>query len=224
MKMITQFIDNEIYFDEANINVIEIENKNYFYRFIKNLIDISNDEIVEEISFYHDLSEINMNGKIEVIIDYFNINFNNKKNIVNLNKYITNSVPEEDILKLNNNYHKLITNFKKIVNNIDANITVEETYDFSNVLKLMGLKIVESDILLDNLFLLLDIFKILYNNKIIVFVNLKQYLSDIELVELYKYAIFNNLHIMLIDSQSYGTKLQYERKLIIDAELNEFMI
>ena len=47
MKMITQFIDNEIYFDEANINAVEIENKNYFYRLIKNLIDISNDEIVE---------------------------------------------------------------------------------------------------------------------------------------------------------------------------------
>lgn len=225
MKMVVQFIDNEIFFDDESVNAIEIENKNYFYRLIKNLICISNDEVIEEVNFYNEnFSETNMNGKIEIIIDYFNINFNNKKNIVNLNKYITNSVTEEDILKLNNNYRKIITCFKKIANDIGINISVEETYDFSNVIKLMGLKIIENDTLLDNLFLLLDVFKLLYDNKLIVFVNLKQYLASIELVELYKYAIFNNIHIMLIDSQSYGVKLQYEKKLIIDTELNEFML
>lgn len=40
----------------------------------------------------------------------------------------------------------------------------------------------------------------------------------------YKYAIYNNIKIVLIDSQSYGIKLEYENKLIIDENLDEFVL
>ena len=45
-----------------------------------------------------------------------------------------------------------------------------------------------------------------------------------ELIELYKYAIYNNVNIFLVDSQSYGVTLKYEKKLIIDDNLDEFVL
>ena len=44
------------------------------------------------------------------------------------------------------------------------------------------------------------------------------------LIELYKYAIYNKIKILLIDSQSYGTTTSYENKLIVDSNLDEFML
>ena len=78
--------------------------------------------------------------------------------------------------------------------------------------------------MLDNLLLLIDLENTLKFNNILVFVNLKQYLSKNELIEFYKYAIYNKIQILLIDSQAYGVTLEYEKKLIIDENLDEFVI
>ena len=62
------------------------------------------------------------------------------------------------------------------------------------------------------------------SSKFIVFVNLKQYLDDNELKELYKYSIYNNVNIILIDSQCYGCSHDFEKKLIVDNNLVEFVV
>lgn len=88
----------------------------------------------------------------------------------------------------------------------------------------MKISINKTDDLLDNLLLLIDLEKVLKINEILFFINLKQYLSQEELIEFYKYAIYNEIKIVLVDSQSYGVKLDYEKKLIIDANLDEFVL
>ena len=71
---------------------------------------------------------------------------------------------------------------------------------------------------------MIDIENILGTKDILIFVNLKQYLTKNELEELYKYTIYNEVSILLIDSQCYGGTLNNEKKLIIDENLDEFMI
>ena len=88
----------------------------------------------------------------------------------------------------------------------------------------MKISINKTDDLLNNLLLLIDLEKVLKINEILFFINLKQYLSQEELIEFYKYAIYNEIKIVLVDSQSYGVKLDYEKKLIIDANLDEFVL
>lgn len=78
--------------------------------------------------------------------------------------------------------------------------------------------------LLEDLLTFLDIEKELFHHTIIFFVNLKTYLTKEELIEIYKYAIYNKIKIILIDSKSYGVTIEYERKLIIDENLDEFML
>jgi len=102
--------------------------------------------------------------------------------------------------------------------------SIDGEVDIDNLLKVLKLGINEKDELLDNLFLLIDIEKIFNGENILIFVNLKQYLSKKELIELYKYAIYNQIQIILIDSQCYGGTLDYENKLIIDENLDEFVI
>ena len=139
-------------------------------------------------------------------------------------KYLSASIEDADIILLQKEYLKIINKFKKVINTVDLPIILEEEINLESISKTLHLSIEEKDELLDNLFLLIDLENTLKFNNILVFVNLKQYLSKNELIEFYKYAIYNKIQILLIDSQAYGVTLEYEKKLIIDENLDEFVI
>ncbi len=72
--------------------------------------------------------------------------------------------------------------------------------------------------------MIIDLERELRVNKLLVFVNLKDYLQKEEIEELYKYALYNEVGIMLIDSDSYGCTLNNEKKLIIDGNFDEIVV
>lgn len=224
MKMKINFLDNEIKFIDGYINNIEVENKKYFFRIINNLLLI-NDEYNDEILFFDDnYKEINLTNKLNIIIDYFNIDFNNKKYLTEVNKLFIEQLTEDNRKKINNEYKKIISLLKTNLNKIDIPITINDEIDIISLLKIFKLSINSKDEIIEKLLLLIDIEKIFHINKLLIFVNLKQYLSKEELKELYKYSIYNNIKILLIDSQCYGTCNEFEKKLIIDENLEEYML
>ncbi len=221
MRMKIDYFDNLIEFDYEYINVIEIENKNYFYRFVQD-VNLLLNNLCDEIHFFENINELNMSDKISVYVDYFNFNFDNKKNLIS--KYIVDNISDLEKSNLLKYYNKFYNYYLKVLNNIEIPLNIDEDINIDNIIKNMKSIIKIKQTLLDNLLLLIDVEKILKNNKIIFFINLKQYLSNNELIELYKYSIYNQIHICLIDSQSYKRKLKYEKKLNIDEDLEEFMI
>lgn len=225
MKLIIKYIDNNIDFDNSYINCLEIENKNYFYKIVNDINSISNGNILEDVIFSDDeYKELNLSNKINMVFDYFNFDFNSKKIISIINKKINDNISVEDKENLSKLYNKIRKIYLPILNDMDLNIDINNDFDLDSVIKLLNVSIKPKDNLLDNLFLLVDIEKELSFNKIIVFVNLKQYLNNNELIELYKYLLYNNVVVLLIDSQSYGVCNEYEKKLIIDDELEEYKI
>ena len=225
MKIKINYFDNEINFNNEFINVIEIESKNYFYRFIRDLNRIVNEGYSDDVIFINDdNSEKNMNGKLKVVVDYFGFNFDSKKYTNDILKYVNGSMNEDDKKDLYNLYNKIVKMYDKILNEVELPLSVESDISIENITKFMKVSINKNNGLLDNLLLLIDLERVLKLNNILFFVNLKQYLTKVELIELYKYAIYNQVSILLVDSQSYGTTLYYEKKLIIDNNLDEFMI
>ena len=131
---------------------------------------------------------------------------------------------ENDKINLLKSYNKLIETFIKILNKSDLPLQILEDITVDNIIKNLKLTINSKNSLLDNLMLLIELEKTLKTNNLLIFVNLKQYLTNQELIELYKYSIYNKIKILIIDSQSYGGTLDYENKLIIDSNLDEFML
>lgn len=225
MKIKIDYFENVITLKEDKVTCIEIENKNYFYRLISNLYSIINSEIVEDITFYDsENKELNISNKIKIFLNFFNFDFDSKKYTNDINKYIINEMDENDKINLLKSYNKLIETFIKILNKSDLPLQILEDITVENIIKNLKLTINPKNNLLDNLMLLIELEKTLKTNNLLVFVNLKQYLTNQELIELYKYAIYNKIHIIMIDSQSYGGTLDYENKLIIDSNLDEFML
>lgn len=225
MKINFDYIDNEVAVSNEYILSLEIENRNYFYRIINDLNLISKNELVDSISFYNnDLKEINIINKINIVIDYFNLDFNTKKILNMVYKSVKDNIDEEMQIKISNYYNKIKNIISKSLIEYNLSLSINEEYDIDNIFKLLKISIDNKDNILDNLLLLIDLENTFKIDELLVLVNLKQYLSKDELEELYKYSLYNNVKILLIDSQSYGTTLDNEKKLIIDSNLEEILL
>lgn len=225
MKINCSYLDNSIEINDDKINCIELENKKYFYRLVNDLNKIANGDFIENITCFDiNLKEINLNNKLRVFIDFFNIDFNSKKYQNDINKYLLSLIDDSEKDIIIKNYNKLNSIVKKIISKSELPLDFSNDISIDTIIKNCKVLIVSEDELFNNLLLLIDLEKILKTNKYLIFINLKQYLKKEELVEFYKYAIYNEVNLILIDSQSYGCSLEYEKKLIIDESLDEFVI
>ena len=218
MKFKISFIENIIEVNTEYIRCIEIENKNYFYRVVSLLNNFDNgEELQDEIDFVDKID-------FKLIIDYFNINLNDKKMLNAVIKYVKENIDETNYDKLLKNYQRLCNLFSSSLDYIDLPIYIEEDINIDNIIKLMNIKIKKEENILKNLFIFVVIIKELQNYNLLVLVNLKQYLTKEELNEFYKYAIYNKVALLLIDNLSYGIAQKYEKKLIIDDNLEEYIV
>lgn len=225
MNLKISYFENNISFNSENIQVIEIENKKMFFKIVNDFISIKNGERLNELYFYNDKNEeLNLGSKIEVYVDFFQIDLNSKKNILSLNKKISSELSEAKSNELLNIYRKLYKKFNSLLSEIDLPITINDSLNIEDIFKFFKISFQMHNDLLNNLLLLIDVEKTLKINEILFFINLKQYLNKNELIEFYKYCIYNNIKLVLIDSQSYGVTIEYEKKLIIDNDLEEFVI
>ena len=225
MNLIYTFLDNKIDLYNDYVNSIEVLNNNYFYRLTNLIYKYSNDQEVEELYFTENNEELKLNKKIRIITNYYDFDFNNKKYINELIKNISNNTDDNILLKLNNNYNKLYKVLSSLINSVDLNFKVDiyDEFSINEILNNFNLSIPSKDNLLDNLILLIDIEKQFNINKVLVFINLKDYLSREEIIEFEKYCIYNNVYVILFDNSKYKNN-SYEKKFLIDNDLSEVIL
>lgn len=225
MKIKIDYIDSIIDFNVSNIYSFEIANKKYLYRISKLFYSTYNGNISDELEcFSNENSEINLNNKIRFFSEYFNFSFDSKKYSNDITKYVLSNIEQYNSEKILKEYSKLALLVKKELSRLDLPITLSIEEGIDNIIKLLKLKITQKDDLLENLLLIIDLEVILNSNKILCFLNLKQYLTKEELTEFYKYAIYNSVKIIIIESQKYDYITKYEKIIIIDENLEEYMI
>lgn len=225
MKLIIKYLDNDIEINENEICTLEIENKNYFYRLVKDLYNICEGNVVDDIYLFDDKNnEIGYFNMFKIFVNFFDFNLDSKKMSTDVAKYINKSVSIEGKDSILKQYHKIIKLYRNELNNIDLPLIIEPEIEFENITKFLKINIDVKQSLIDNLLLLIDIENIFKTKNILIFINLKQYLNKNELEELYKYSKYNEVQLLLIDSQCYGVTLPTEKKYIIDENLDEFVL
>ena len=176
MKLKIDFIDNLIDFSISNIYSFEIYNKKYLYRISSLFYSLSNgDNIDEVICFDENDNEVSINSKIRTFTEYFDFSFNSKKYSNDITKYILSNIEQYNSDNILKTYGKLSNLFNKELQKLDLSISVSVEEGLENVIKMFKFKINDSDELLDNLLLIIDLEVALNYNKIICFINLKQY-------------------------------------------------
>lgn len=186
---------------------------------------LSNDTNIDDLKAYDkNNEEILITNKIRFFTNYFDFNFHSKKYNNDITKYIISNLEQYESEKILKSYRKLCELLNKELLKLDLPISINVEEGITNVIKLLKYSINNKEELLDNLLLLIDLETILNSNKVLCFINLKQYLSKEELKELYKYATYNSVNFILIDSIKYNCIKEYEKLIIIDENLEDYMI
>ena len=225
MKININFIDSIIDFNVSNIYCFEIHNKKYLYRISSLFYSLSNGELMEEVEcFDKDNNEVKLSNKIRMFTEYFNFDFDSKKYSADITKYVLSNIEQydsENILKV---YSKLCKLINKELSKLELSISISSDEGIENIVKMLKLRINQKEDLLDNLLLIIDLEVVLNSNKLLCFMNLKQYLTKEELLEFYKYAVYNLVKIIMIESTKYDYLKDYENIIVIDQSLDEIMI
>lgn len=222
MKLVHPLLDKQIIFVENNINVFVIENRKFMAEFIQ--------EINNQINGFEGRFVLSDSGKelkidknIELIIDYFNIDFNNKKIITKLYKIMQEiAMDEEFYLETIEIKNRILKYLYDIEGKIEFDIFNEEEFDIISIFKATNVKFEIAELGFTEKFV--EYIKMLSNLgeiKIFVLVNLKSFVSDEDLKEIYKYINYNKLNVLLIESIEANKFFDVERIHVIDNDLCE---
>ena len=222
-------LENDIIFKEEYINVLQIQDKKLFTNVINSLNDNINniDDTKERIIILDNDTEIKIEKEVLMIIDVFNIDFNQKK----IQSALYNKIEKiykqefERMSEFQTIFQKLQLNVLDVFNEFPFEFNYKESIGIQECLKLLGLKISNNKgKIIDTVFSLIDVVEYLSVAKLLVFVNLKLYLSDDELKEIYKYAMYKKVNILLIETGEEKEPLENEKILYIDSDYDEIVL
>lgn len=155
MKITISYLENNVEITNDFINVLEIENKKMFFRLINDLNQICNGNVIEEIKAFSDDKEINITNKVNVISDFFNIDFS--RYMLSINKLINENLKDNSDKSLLLLYKKLIQKYNNIISTVDLPIAVNNDATIESLTKLFKLKVNYKSSLLKIYFLLLNL-------------------------------------------------------------------
>lgn len=85
------------------------------------------------------------------------------------------------------------------------------------------IQINEGEGIVEKLFRLVELIQCMDLARLLICVNLKQYLNDEQLVEFYKYCVYNDVRVLLLENGLTVSALENERVLFVDEDYDEFV-
>ena len=226
MKLKINGFTNELEFYNDKVSVLAIKDTKCF----TNTIQEINDEIKgiesDEIFLLDDKeNELKMSNKMYMILDLFNIDYNSKKILGKLYDKISKNIENSGETKLQNLFIEVRKSIVEEINELPFEFTMSDDIDIINILKLYNLKvdILSYETILEKIEFFIDLNATLNIFNVIVVPNLKMYLSEKELIELYKYSLYNNVKLLLIE-KNFTQKLEYEHILAINEEFDDYIV
>jgi CRISPR type II-A-associated protein Csn2 len=223
MKLVNCDFENQINFENEKINVLTIENKLAFFKYVNMLI---RPEEVKKNSFklFNKEDSLDIAKTTKVISDYFNFDLNSRS----ISKYlyddlakISNENYVEKIYQINSSILKLLFDLNL---NYKINLNYRNEIDLKKIFKIYDLKVeISKESLLE---IIIDYVGILQELKIcdlIIFINLKNYLVKEEIKKFYHNIRLKDFKVLLVESMCYE-KIKDERNLVIDYDLCEIVI
>lgn len=110
----------------------------------------------------------------------------------------------------------------KITKEYDLYLDISCDLDIIEILKSLNVKIKQYDKLsLDKIINYMNIISEIFNIKHFVFISLKNYFTEKEILDFYKYIIYNEFNVVLVEPNNVKTIQTKEKTYIIDKDLCE---
>lgn len=225
MKLKINGFENQIIFNSTNINILEISDAKCYSHIINILNDRINGKETNEIFLLNDLEdELKIENEMVLIFDVFNIDYNTKKILNKIYYLISEHIQKKQDFEIERMALELRNQLIEEINELPFEFEMKSELDISEILKLFQLKIDGSNYnsVLEKVEILIDLISTLKIAKILVIPNLKMFLNTDELLELYKYSLYNNINLLIIERNN-EQKLKYEKIMKIDSSFDDFI-
>lgn len=124
-----------------------------------------------------------------------------------------------------NVFQNLQLNVLDVFNEFPFEFNYKESIGIQEYLKLLGLKISNNkEKIIDTIFSLIDVVEYLSIAKLLIFINVKLYLGNDEIQEVYKYAMYKKVNILFIETGEEKEPLENEKILYIDSDYDEIIL
>lgn len=200
-KMFIKPINSLIEFDKPIIQII-FENNVDFRNFIENIED--------NVIYSENDESLELNKKVIIINNIYDIDINDKKNITFLYKNIVNQLSEkqkESFDKINN---ELLNVIKDINNTNDYGIDFEDSFDITKILNLYQVKFcLDEQNYLEKLAKYIEITSSVSKINTFISFSLIRILSEEEVNFLAKELSFNKINLIDFDFQNSKKEIKY---------------
>lgn len=213
---------NKISFRENEIKVLVIENRSLLSSFVSEL----NSQIqngMGEFVLSHEEKELKIDKSMELVIDFFNLSLNNRKIISKLYKELQDHAYGEKLyLKTMEIISQIQCYVINLEDELDLSISYEDEVKAEDLFKAIGICIQEEGLsFVEKVLKYAQMTTSMLGIKVIVFLNLKSFLTEEELDALYLHFIQEKIFVLLLESSLIGEKRKYENITIIDSDLCE---
>ncbi len=205
---------------DDKINTIIIENTIEYRKIVNSFINELN---VKDgnILLSKDIELLMPDKYLFTFYDYFSFDINKYA----LNKFYK-KLKEISMLEYSSETSNLKNKIEeyvyKITKEYDLYLDISCDLDIIEILKSLNVKIKQYDKLsLDKIINYMNIISEIFNIKHFVFISLKNYFTEKEILDFYKYIIYNEFNIVLVEPNNVKTVQTKEKTYIIDKDLCE---
>jgi len=207
MRLLTHYkLPEPIVLEDKKFIWLRILDNNYFCDLLRTLNDTVNLNIISDESFhlFEEEKEISLSSKGLMVIDYFNFDINTRKVKSELIKIVNNLIEhsslDQNIEQINTSIIELMTS---ICLNLDLNIEFNHEFDIKDLLKLYDFRVktkhnTTCEAIIEWIKVCIELLDIKYY----FYVALETYLTFEELLELEKFASYNDVFIINLSSQN----------------------
>ncbi|MFA6845697.1 MAG: type II-A CRISPR-associated protein Csn2 [Sphaerochaetaceae bacterium] len=225
MKLYHPEIEYQIELNENTITTLVIESPPFLGKFLQELTSQSQGDEGNFILSDDNGKELSISKNLTVIIDYFSLDFNQKKIQNSLLSKVKERISSEDYVLDNANLQNILLQyFDKLAQEFDYPVDYEEAIDTSSLLKLAGFHInVESMSFLERLIDYLTLLQEICDIKLFCFYSLKAFLTQEDYSLFVAHCLQHKIRILLIENNIGTNKDTHEKICIIDKDLCEII-
>lgn len=211
----------EILYSEEHINVLVIENEDFFFQTVQ---DFWNQ--INKIGGHYVLSEeyeqLDFSKNVELHTQFVPFDMNKKDLITKLYAKLNSTANNEELyMKTMELSQKINSYVNELTRTIDNDLDYSATFDLATLFKGINLRFNdEYNSLSEKIIEYMANTRQFESDKLHIFVNYKSYVSKDELKALYETIINHKYKVLFVESHD-GNKLQYEKKYIIDNKMCE---
>ena len=223
MKIIHPIFQEPIVLEDDKVCVIQIENKRCYRELLCEIFYQSNHTLEGRFLVTEETKSFDLGKDVHIITDILSIDSNQRKIISKLYQRLEATAEENDFYL---ETQEVLSKIQKFISLLTDNETValnfKEEVSLQDLFKIADVKIESENIrLLEKLLDYLGIVQEFLKPKCIIVMGLKQFFEKEELEEIYKFAVYQEIQLVLIENVKDVENYEREEKVIIDEDLCE---